>query len=573
MLSNVNSESAKLNGGLDEKMSSNDTANRLYTSNGDDKSPHAHLHDVDGHDMSSNDTANRLYTSNGDDKSPHAHLHGTDGRDVFVVSDGVGSSDLDKTTHIIDFNQSQDVLEFPKGLPFERVNLSQSTQEHSVGTVISDKVTGENLAVLVGVDSTTLNQRNFIAAHRDPVLNWNAELLETIRSEKLLPPQASRALAEMHTAVFDAVNAIDKKYESYFVKDVNAPKGASHEAAVDAAAHRVLEGLFPAKKSEFDQLLNSSLADVSNGKSKDDGIALGNAVADKIVAWRSGDETRELPPDLQYTSGDKPGNWQPTPPKFSPPHFQQWPKVTPWAIKDSAQFRLEGPPGLDSSKYAGEFNEVKNLGKQDSLLRTPDQTESTLFWNDAQGTYLPPGHWNQIAEQAALSHNNTLSENAHLFAQLNIGMADALISAWDAKTHYNFWRPITAIQKADQDGNSETMGDPTWTPLLPTPPFQEYVSAHSVVSGAASEILASTFGDKFHSITTSAGLPGVHRESNSFSETAKEIGASRLYGGIHFRTAIDDGLAQGKALGSYVIGNTLLPHASGEHGMKATPIG
>jgi PAP2 superfamily/RTX calcium-binding nonapeptide repeat (4 copies) len=521
----------------------------LDASNGND-----YLWGGDGQDTLNGGNGNDyLYTSPG-----HDDLIGGKGDDVFVLGIGIGGPASGGTNHILDFKKGADLIKLPEDLAFERLSIANGTGDHANDAVISDSINGQPLAIVTGVDSSTLKRSDFIANDRDIVLDWNAKLLETIKSEGLLPPVASRALAMLHTSVYDAVNAIDKKHSSYFVKDIVAPPGASREAAAAGAAHQVLVNLFPGQKATFDALLTSSLAEVPDGQAENDGVALGRSVANEIIEWRSTDDIRQIPPNIPYTPGTEPGDWQPTPPGFSLPHYQQWPNITPWTLTSSSQFRLGGPPAVNSSEYGAEFNQVKELGSKDSTTRTADQTEIALFWNDPQGTFLPPGHWNQIAEQASLRNDYTLSENAHLFAKLNIAIADALIAGWDSKTFYDFWRPDTAIEKADTDSNPVTTGDPAWTPLLITPPFQEYVSAHSTVSGAAGAILTSFFGDDFSFTTVTPGLPGIARSLGSFSETANEIGYSRLYGGIHFNSGIEDGLKLGESLGNYVAENFLV---------------
>lgn len=521
----------------------------LYGGNGDD-----YLWGGDGKDtLNGGNGDDYLYTSPG-----HDDLIGGKGDDVFVLGIGIGGPASGGTNHITDFKQGNDIIKLPKDLAFERLSIANGTGDHANDAVISDSINGQPLAVVIGVDSSTLKRSDFIAKDRDIVLDWNATLLETIKSERLLPPVASRALAMLHTSIYDAVNAIDKTHSSYYVNDIAAPSGASHEAAAAGAAHQVLVNLFPEQQATFDALLASSLAEVPDGQAENDGVSLGRSVADRIIAWRSTEEIRQIPPNISYTPGTEPGDWQPTPPGFSLPNFQQWPNITPWTLSSSSQFRLGGPPAVDSSEYTAEFNQVKELGSKESTIRTADQTEIASFWNDPQGTYLPPGHWNQIAEQASLTNDYTMSENAHLFAKLNIAIADALIAGWDSKTAYDFWRPVTAIQQADTDGNPLTTGVPAWTPQLITPPFQEYVSAHSTVSGAADAILTSFFGDNFSFTTVTPGLPDVSRSFGSFSQAANEIGYSRLYGGIHFQSGIEDGLTLGESLGNYVAENFLV---------------
>jgi hypothetical protein len=236
--------------------------------------------------------------------------------------------------------------------------------------------------------------------------------------------------------------------------------------------------------------------------------------------------------------------------------------VTPFAMTSNTQFYQVPPPALDSTRYTDEFNEVKDYGAKISPSRTVDQTNTAYFWADGPGTETPPGHWNSIAQTVAQSENNTLTENARLFALLNLAEADAAIASWYMKLTYDFWRPITAIREADTDGNPNTIEDPTWEPLITTPPFPSYVSGHSTFSGAAAAVLAELFGNDtaFTSTTDSLVLPpGYERDYASFSEAALEAGKSRIYGGIHWQADNEFGLKTGDELGKYIFANYLSP--------------
>lgn len=402
-------------------------------------------------------------------------------------------------------------------------------------------------------ETNNLDSQLVSAKGTDVVLDWNATLLNAIASDKTAPPSASRIMAMMHVAIYDAVNAIEQTHADYYV-DAKAPKGASREAAAATAAHQILVSLYPKQEAIFNQQLELSLAEVADGQSEIDGIALGAYVAEQILALREGDGSNDA---VEYTPEGKPGYWEPTPSGYAPALLPQWRNVKPFAMTSGDQFRPDGPPALDSAEYAAELNQVKELGSINSTTRTAEQTEIAKFWADGSGTFTPPGHWNQIAERVALSQGNTLSENARLFAMLNIALADAAIVAWDAKYEYDFWRPVTAIRQADNDGNSNTIADPNWTPLIVTPPFPEYTSGHSTFSGAADAVLTSFFGDNVSFTTSSLGTPGVSRSFDNFSEAADEAGMSRIYGGIHFMSANQDGLASGRALGNYVAQNFL----------------
>lgn len=399
---------------------------------------------------------------------------------------------------------------------------------------------------------TALN--SFVSADAtNAVIDWNQTVLNAIKDDKTAPPVAAYNLAMVHTAIYDAVNAIAKAYSPYRVT-AEAPVFASPEAAAAAAAHRVLVNLYPQKTATFDAALASSLGEIPDGKSENDGIALGQFVAQQIMALRSTDGAKTPMP---YTPLNSSGYWQPTPPNFQSALLPQWPNIACFAMTSGSQFRPVAPPILNSAEYAAEVNQVKDLGGKDSAIRTAEQTEIARFWADGAGTYTPPGHWNAIAQDVSLSRGSSILEDARLFALLNIALADAAIVAWDAKYAYNLWRPITAIRQADTDNNPQTTADPNWDSLIATPPFPEYVSGHSTFSGAAAAILTDFFGNNVNFTTDSIGLPGVSREFDSFYQAAEEAGMSRIYGGIHFLSANLNGLAAGRDLGNYVVDNFL----------------
>jgi membrane-associated phospholipid phosphatase len=387
----------------------------------------------------------------------------------------------------------------------------------------------------------------------DTVLDWNETLLQAVRVDRTAPPRAARNMALVHAAVYDAVNAVTQTHSVYKVAAVAAP-GTSPEAAAAVAAHRVLTNLYPAQMALFDAELALSLSAVPDGNAKVDGVALGRTVADGILTLRSNDGAGATVP---YTPGTAPGDWRPTLPGFLPALLPQWPGVTPFALTSGGQFLPPPPPALDSAAYAADFDDVKQLGRRDSVSRTADQTEIALFWADGPGTVTPPGHWNVIAQHEAVRRGLTLAENARLFALLNLAEADASINSWNAKYVYDLWRPVTAIREAAADGNDLTSPDATWAPLLVTPPFPTYTSGHSTFSGAASGILTSFFGDDVAFADGSDDLPGVYRSFDSFAAAANEAGRSRIYGGIHYEFDNVAGLAAGRAIAAHVFENYL----------------
>lgn len=392
-------------------------------------------------------------------------------------------------------------------------------------------------------------------ASADVVTDWNAVLLDAIKSGSVNPPRASRAMAMVHTAVFDAVNATHKQYAPYAVVVPNAG-GMNREAAAACAAHSVLTSLFPAQQGKFDAALASSLAGIPNSASKTKGMSIGASIGLEVVALRSGDGSDVVVP---YTPGLNPGDWRPTPPGFAPALLPNWPKVTPFAMASGDQFRQSGPPALTSAEYTAAFNEVKALGAKNSATRTQEQSEIALMWAAGGGTVTPPGMWNEIASQVVQKKQLTLIESARTFAMLNIGLADAAISSWDNKYEYNHWRPVTAIREADTDGNPDTEKDETWEAFIATPPFPAYTSGHSTFSSSAAVILASLFGDHTE---FSAESVGIKREFDSFWAAAEEAGMSRIYGGIHWQYDNTHALAGGSGLGKYVFENYFVPAPS-----------
>jgi membrane-associated phospholipid phosphatase len=410
-----------------------------------------------------------------------------------------------------------------------------------------------------------LEPRDLFAA--DMVVQWNDNVLAAIRVDKTPPPKAARALAIVHTSIYDAVNAIDRTYKPYAV-DVPALPGTSAEAAVATAAHRALVTLFPAQSATFDTEFTASLATIADGPAENNGVALGNLVADKMLALRANDGASAV---VSYTPGSDPGDWIPTPPAFTAALLPQWGNVTPFTMTSGSQFAPNNAPALTSAVYAAAFNEVKDLGSATSVTRTADQTAIAKFWADGAGTATPPGHINKIAQAAANSQHNTLSQNARLFAELNVAEADAAIMAWNTKFATNYWRPVTAIRAADTDGNPSTAQDAAWTPLLVTPPFPTYVSGHSSFSGAGAAVLKSFFGrDNIAFTLASEDATVADRSFSSFSQAAQEAGISRIYGGIHYSFDNVDGLAAGAEIGNLVASKFFLPQ---EHAPSARFIG
>ena len=393
----------------------------------------------------------------------------------------------------------------------------------------------------------------------DEVTDWNKILLQAlITPPAVAAPLAQRSAAIVQAAVFDAVNGIERRYTPIHVLPA-APPGASQRAAAVQAAYASLVHLFPSQTATFDQQRTISMIGISsasaaeNSESIERGIEWGQSVADAIWAWRSTDGFSNPPPP--YVGGVAPGQWRPTPPAFAFGLAPQLAVMTPWAILSPSQFRPGGPASLTSSQYAADFNETKSMGSAITSTLTADEMLYVKFWNSTS----PAGFFDPVATSLAAERHLTFSEESRLLALLNIGLADAVIGCWDAKYTYSSWRPVTAIRLAGTDGNPDTTEDPTWTPLIVTPPFPEYPSAHSCVSGAATRILSNYFGEHTVFSVSSDGMPGVIRYFSDFSVAIEEIKNARVFGGIHFRTACNDGQTLGQAIGDYIVAHSLVP--------------
>jgi hypothetical protein len=393
-------------------------------------------------------------------------------------------------------------------------------------------------------------------ARADAALEWNLLLLDVIRQLKLTPPMASREMAIMNTAVYDAVGASSGLLYRPYHYDGGAVLGASANAAAAAAAYRILLSIdpelsrrAPALAARMQALYERDAGRAQSAAVKA-GVVLGEQQASAILALRAHDGFDATPPP--YVGAVKPGAWRPTPPGMLPGLLPQWANMTPWTMTSPTQFRPAGPPPMTSAIWAGSFNMTQALGSVDGTLRNRARTEIALFWADEDGSETPPGHWLDIAIGVATRKHLNLLDNARLMAMLSAAEADAAIVAWDGKYAYSTWRPVTVTP------------DPHWMPLLTTPPFPEYISGHSTFSGAAATILARFFGDdrvEFTTRTDASQLRGVEHHFASFSQAAEEAGMSRIYVGIHFLFSHRDGIVAGSKLAQYVFENFFQPVA------------
>jgi PAP2 superfamily len=415
--------------------------------------------------------------------------------------------------------------------------------------------------------------------------------------EQLGPARASRAIAIVHIAIFEAVNAIKGDYQSY-VGVPRANPSTSMDAAIAQAAHDTLNALFPSQAATCSALLAEDLGRIKDGKQKEAGIALGRQTAAKTLALRADDHSLHAEPrvGIEFITSNAPGKWRQDPISLIPLALgARWGEVTPFVMTSASQFRTPPPPALNSPEYTAAFDEVKRLGGDGVVTpteRTPEQTEIGIYWayDGTPSLCAPPRLYNQIAVQIADQMGSNAVELARLLALVNTALADAGVASWESKFFYQFWRPITGIREANAgtgptglgDGNPATVGIPNFTPLgAPasnltgpnfTPPFPAYPSGHAVFGGALFETLRNFYGtddisftfvsDEFNGVT--AGNDGnvrplIPRTFATLSQAEEENGQSRIYLGIHWSFDKTEGIAQGRRVADYVFQKAFAP--------------
>jgi PAP2 superfamily/Vanadium chloroperoxidase N-terminal domain len=412
-------------------------------------------------------------------------------------------------------------------------------------------------------------------AAANEVLTWNDTAVKVAAANGQGPVQVTRTLAMVQGAVHDALNAINRRYAAYYFEG-SGEAGASPDVAVAAAAHTVLVGVVPsfgtppqkvAAHAMAEEAYMESLKRVSDSAAKAKGVAIGRAAGAAMLALRKDDgATRDAP----YIPGTGPGKWRPhpnpDPPNppiadqtlargYAPSGFTGWGNVTPFTLLSASQFWLPGPPALTSEAYARDYNEVKSVGGQVSQARTAEQTEIARFW--FQGAPA----WHRIARVVAQERGLDAWDSARTLALMSLAMADGYIAGFKIRYVYDSWRPVTAIREGDTDGNDATVGDPTWNSLQNTPSVSDYPSTMSLISGSAAPALAAAFGSDQIRFSTTSGqpFPDITRSFTSFSQAAQEAADSRVYAGIHFRTACEDGLILGRKIGERTAAMYLQP--------------
>ena len=385
-------------------------------------------------------------------------------------------------------------------------------------------------------------------AHADVVTDWSTAAGEIASAGKLPPGGAYRVVAVVQTAVYDAVNAITKRYPPAR-GPLQAAPGASVEAAVAAANRATLSALVPVQQATIDKAYQAAVAPLPEGPAKTAGIAVGEQAATAILALCAGDgfDTPE-----SYRPHTTPGVYVPT----VLPDLAHWPGRKPWLLASADQFRPGPPPSLSSAVWARDYNEIKALGAKQSTQRNADQTAMARFWEARVPTiYLP------VVRSVATAPGREPTQNARLLAVATQAMDDALIAVADAKYHYNFWRPITAIRNGDIDGNDATERDASWVPFIDTPMHPEYPCAHCILSATVATVLhAEVGGGTMPTLrTTSPTAPGMERSWTTIEDFMHEVANARIYDGVHYRTSTEVGTAMGKKIGEWAAAKYLQP--------------
>lgn len=421
------------------------------------------------------------------------------------------------------------------------------------------------LAGMLLAVSGTVSRADFIS-------DWNSQLLTAISAEGDLGPEASRSLAILNTAIYNAVEGIAGDYYvftsgSYSGPSATAPDGASMEAAVAAAAHTILQSLYASQGGDFASLYTAQLSGIADSQAKIDGVNFGTVVANDILNWRNPnmDGANAAVDPNQYTPVGNIGYWQPP----SSAALPGWRNVTTFGISSTAGFTgnlfggLSRTDYLASAAYAADYNQVKSLGASSGGPRSGAQTDAALFWASPQGTATTAGIWTEVAQTVAASAGMSLQDTARLYAALGVAMADASIATWETKYDVDFWSPLQAIVNGEGDGNALTVGDEMWSALLAELNSPTYFSEQSALSAAAAQVLISFFGDNI-AFTLDIDIDGDGitdgpRSFNSFSEAASEAGLSQIWGGVSYGTANTDAANAGNAIAVAVLNNNFAP--------------
>jgi len=408
------------------------------------------------------------------------------------------------------------------------------------------------LALAVPVALTPAAAQASPATTTNAVITWNTHAQTAIYDvARQSPTTSSRSFAMVQGAVYDAVNAIaGTPYEPYLIAPHSRP-GDSTPAAVATAAYRVLLSLFPDQAESLRAQYDDSLAEIPDGRSERGGVAVGEATAAAMLKARENDGAFS---DATWPVGTEPGEWRPTPPGYL--QVGAWfATLKPFVIDDPGDFTTPGPPSLTSATYARDFNEVKTVGSATSAVRTPDQTDAAIWWDDYRMV-----EW-QIMRQLATTHRLGTLQTARMFVMADMAAVDSLVACYKEKKFWSFWRPVTAIPLADTDGNPATTADPAWTPLRTTAPSAEYPSGHACFTSATMTGLRKFFGRDDISFSAYSADSGTTRHYDSFSEATAQLVEARIWAGVHYRSAA----VHGKKLGA-TVARDVLDNAFGRRG-------
>ena len=394
-----------------------------------------------------------------------------------------------------------------------------------------------------------------LASASNPVIDWNQIALSTA----LTTPGTQIYLTYVNLAMYDAVNAIDRRYQQYG-PEFYGPRDASKEAAAISAAYQTLLNYFPGQAAALQAQYDAAIAGIPDCQAKASGIAVGQIAAATIVALRTGDGRGANVP-YTYPSSPEPGVWIPTPPAFVPPATPWVGQMVPFTMQSASQFLpVNGPPDLGSQQWAREFNEVKLLGAANSSVRTAAQTEIALFW-----TANPVATFFGAFGQLAIDRHLNLSKSARLLAMLSVAFTDGGIGCWNAKYHFSFWRPVTAIPNADIDGNPGTETDSTWLPLASTPPHPEFPAAHGCATGAIARTLENFFGTPNVKFSVNSAVTHTTHTYYNVGQLETEAYWARIYAGFHYRHSLDEGFQLGHRVAEQLNQNFFQPRHPDEH--------
>lgn len=391
------------------------------------------------------------------------------------------------------------------------------------------------------------------AGAQNAIVGWHAVMESTVAGSGRKNAVALPYYAYVDVAMYDAVSAIDHHFQPFAVR-VYAPRGASEDAAAASAAHDVLVHYFPTKATTLDAALASSLAGIAEGQSKMQGIHVGQQVATQWLALRSGDG---LEAPLTYTPGNGPGIWEPVPtypappPNTPPAPVGVWmTQFKPFALASADQFLADIPlpPALKSSAWAKNFNLTKDYGELNSAVRTAAQTEIGRFWTDDAAAQYSRAFRSLVASQGL-----STAAAARLAAMYSVAASDAVTACMNAKYHFAFWRPYTAIHDADTDGNPNTVADQNWIPLAVTPGHPEYPANHGCVTEAVMDALTAFFETDEIPFSVTSAVTGTTHSFNSFEDVVTEVDNARIYGGMHYRHSVKQGNQLGRMVAEYVL--------------------